>query len=161
MHTPTVIAASKLKSINLANDVVMAVTDILLAAILVFFLKRSESGVATTGLVIKNLIHYTIGTGAFTALLAFTGMVVRLALPNSTANQALYTILPHSYVNALLVTLNLRKIARKPWTPSDGVVELSAFRATGSVTVGNSDSSGVLAQSDKVLLNDTGLLASV
>ncbi|KAF8835282.1 hypothetical protein BDN67DRAFT_975497 [Paxillus ammoniavirescens] len=92
--------------------------------------------------------------------MAMIGFILAVADPTSTANQAIYAILPHMYSNAMLASLNLRQIATKPWR-SNNAVELSGFRANSERSQGTQVASTL--QSSKVLqisLNESDIHVS-
>ncbi|KIJ12424.1 hypothetical protein PAXINDRAFT_171239 [Paxillus involutus ATCC 200175] len=123
-----------------ANDIFLAVTDLLLAALMAYNLHRSkaisESRIRSTNKVMSTLIVYAIATGALTGAMAMIGFILAVADLSSTANQAIYAILPHMYSNAMLASLNLRQIATKPWSSNNAVELVSGFRANSDRSQG-------------------------
>jgi len=97
-----------------------------------------ENSVAKTNTVIRTLIAYAVGTGMLTGLLALVGLIVRLAAPNTTVNECMYSIIPQMYSNALLANLNLRRIATKLWEEKE-VVQLSDLRFTSGMQPSRTD----------------------
>ncbi|KIJ12416.1 hypothetical protein PAXINDRAFT_101234 [Paxillus involutus ATCC 200175] len=136
-----------------ANDIFLAVTDLLLAALMAYNLHRSkaisESRIRSTNKVMSTLIVYAIATGALTGAMAMIGFILAVADPSSTANQAIYAILPHMYSNAMLASLNLRQIATKPWRSNNAVELVSGFRANSDRSQGTQVASTL--QNSKVL----------
>ncbi|KAF9456358.1 hypothetical protein BDZ94DRAFT_1327036 [Collybia nuda] len=137
-------SVASLKNINLATDVMMIFTDLLLAGMLSYYLRREKSnGLAATNAVITNLMRYAIGTGAFTAALALIGLIFRQVRPDTAANGCLYLLLPHTYSNAMLITINARVMLRQVWT-KPSFVEMPEFRAAqGQYSGGTINNSGV------------------
>lgn len=117
IRSPSQFNTAALKRIELANDIFLAMTDGLLAGLMVFYLHRSRPSqtIAATDTVISRLINYAIASGAFTAMAAVLGFILRLAASQTAANQCLYAIIPYLYSNAMLASLNLRQIARRSW----------------------------------------------
>ncbi|KAH7886507.1 hypothetical protein F5I97DRAFT_1926764 [Phlebopus sp. FC_14] len=145
-----------------ANDIFLAVTDLLLAALMAYNLYQSKSAsgtrVRSTEKVISTLIAYSIATGALTGAIAMIGFILALADSTSTANQAMYAIIPHMYSNAMLASLNLRQIATKPWR-SGNAVELSAMRTNSDRSQSEATQTASTPQNSKILqlsLNDSG-----
>ncbi|KIJ09225.1 hypothetical protein PAXINDRAFT_172557 [Paxillus involutus ATCC 200175] len=136
-----------------ANDIFLAVTDLLLAALMAYNLHRSkaisETRIRSTNKVMSTLIVYAIATGALTGAMAMIGFILAVADPSSTANQAIYAILPHMYSNAMLASLNLRQIATKPWRSNNAVELVSGFRANSDRSQGTQVASTL--QNSKVL----------
>ncbi|KAH7886505.1 hypothetical protein F5I97DRAFT_998827 [Phlebopus sp. FC_14] len=128
-NSPTALSDTAERRVLHANDIFLMVTDILLAALMAYSLyqSKSASGVESTHKVISTLIAYSIATGALTGATAMIGFILVVADSASTANQAVYAIVPHMYSNAMLATLNLRQIITKPWR-SGNAVELSTMR---------------------------------
>ncbi|KAJ7223261.1 hypothetical protein GGX14DRAFT_657784 [Mycena pura] len=62
--------------------------------------------------VIKLLIFATVNTGLVTTLLSIAEMTTFLALPNATVYGGIAPILPKSYINSFLATLNAREFLR-------------------------------------------------
>ncbi|KAG1782229.1 hypothetical protein EV702DRAFT_1041921 [Suillus placidus] len=139
IRSPAQFNVAALKRVELVNDVFLVVTDGLLAGLMVFYLHRSRPSqtMAATETVISTLINYAIASGAFTATAAVLGFILRLAAPQTAANQCLYAIIPHIsiqrqltnlvYSNAMLASLNLRQVATRPWRSK--AIELSNPRA--------------------------------
>ncbi|KAJ6487649.1 hypothetical protein C8R45DRAFT_993945 [Mycena sanguinolenta] len=73
---------------------------------------RSRSGMKRSDHVIRLLIVATVNTGLITTLLSIAELTTVLALPNATVYGGIAFILPKSYINSFLATLNSREFLR-------------------------------------------------
>ncbi|KZP11698.1 hypothetical protein FIBSPDRAFT_962099 [Athelia psychrophila] len=83
--------------------------DLYVAFVLSYYLYTSRTGYTRTDTLIKNLIVYSINTGAITALNAFLGMLFYIIMPTNFIFIAFYLMLSKLYVNSYLATLNARE----------------------------------------------------
>ncbi|KAJ7223254.1 hypothetical protein GGX14DRAFT_427232 [Mycena pura] len=86
--------------------------DLIITIALSFSLWRSRSGMKRSNHVIKLLIFATVNTGLVTTLVSIAEMITFLALPNATIYGGIAFILPKSYINLFLATLNAREFLR-------------------------------------------------
>ncbi|KAF7361032.1 hypothetical protein MSAN_01133600 [Mycena sanguinolenta] len=86
------------------------VCDLLIAVVMVFLLitVRRGSNNKHTMMVINNLIVNTVETGAITAVLALTELILYVTSPNTYMHIAVEFVLGRLYCNVLLAALNGR-----------------------------------------------------
>ncbi|KAJ7641809.1 hypothetical protein FB45DRAFT_1000327 [Roridomyces roridus] len=85
-----------------------AVTDILIAGWMIYYLTRYDTGFRETQEIISRLIRLIIETGTMTALVALATLILYVALPNHVYYAATGGILPKLYSIATLTILNSR-----------------------------------------------------
>ncbi|KAJ7722187.1 hypothetical protein B0H16DRAFT_1600884 [Mycena metata] len=85
-----------------------ALSDIVIAACLTYYLSKSDTGLRRTHILIVRLIWIIIETGCLTALVALTTLILFFARPNSTYFLTPAFVLPILYANTILAVLNSR-----------------------------------------------------
>ncbi|KAJ7915399.1 hypothetical protein B0H13DRAFT_2270386 [Mycena leptocephala] len=96
-----------------------AAVDLLIAVILVWYLQRELTMFDRINSLVARLIQYTIATGLITSLLALGCLIAYVASPNSLIFLGMHFSLGRMYTNALLATLNSRKVLRAHLSPSN------------------------------------------
>jgi len=101
----------KFKSVVIIWLVLAPVTDFVISAALVWFLRRNRTGFAVTDDLVSRITRLTIQTGAITAVWSAVDLAIFLIFPN---NLHLILNLPLSklYGNCLMSSLN----ARREWS---------------------------------------------
>jgi len=89
-----------------------AASDVLIALLLCFYLRRGNSGFDKTNSIISHLVRYTVTTGLATSMLAVACLVAYFVRPNTFIFIALHFSLGRMYTNSLLATLNSRRTLR-------------------------------------------------
>ncbi|GAA5874973.1 hypothetical protein JCM16303_004965 [Sporobolomyces ruberrimus] len=84
-----------------------AAADVLITASLVYYLKKSKTGLLQTNSILNRLIEMTVSTNGITCSVAILDAVLFGSMNNS-AHVAPNLILPKLYYNSLLVSLNAR-----------------------------------------------------
>ncbi|KAF8311185.1 hypothetical protein DL93DRAFT_2083634 [Clavulina sp. PMI_390] len=110
----------RFKAIAIVWLTLSAITDILIAGVLVYQLSRRRNGIADTEDLISKLIRFTIQTGLVTSVCAITNLVVYLAL---------------LYTGACLSSLN----ARTQWvttTEHSGGAQFASAPRSGAIPAG-------------------------
>ncbi|VDB83270.1 unnamed protein product [Peniophora sp. CBMAI 1063] len=87
--------------------------DICITIALVFYLRKSRSGVKSTHDMVHFLVVFAINTGAITSLFALLDVIIHTALEDTLGYMAFYVCLSKLYVNSLLGTLNARSYLRQ------------------------------------------------
>ncbi|KAF7360799.1 hypothetical protein MVEN_00811900 [Mycena venus] len=90
-----------------------AVTDVLIAISLCYYLNHRRSGVKSTDTLVQKLIIYSINCGILCSLVAVLGLITFLTMPNNLINFAFNFVLGKVYSNSLLSTLNARSHLRE------------------------------------------------
>lgn len=98
-----------IKSITRSINVINAVADAAIASALVFLLRRSRTGFRRSERIIVRLIHYSVGTGTITGIIAIVCLIMNLVLPLTFYYILFYLMTSRLYMNSLLATLNARK----------------------------------------------------
>lgn len=93
--------------------VLAPVTDLFIAGLLVFFLRKSRTGFRKTDSMLNKLTILTVQTGAITALDAILGLLLFLSVPDFIHLLFIFT-LPSFYGVCLMSSLN----ARSAWSAS-------------------------------------------
>ncbi|TRM59937.1 hypothetical protein BD626DRAFT_550077 [Schizophyllum amplum] len=95
-----------LKDINVAINVISAVTDVLISISMILCLQQSKTGFKRSNDILNRLIVFTFNTGLPTSFAAIWSLIsVRRQWPSHIA---LLTVLVDQLTNCLLVTLNSR-----------------------------------------------------
>ncbi|KAJ7792809.1 hypothetical protein B0H14DRAFT_3498824 [Mycena olivaceomarginata] len=99
-----------------------AAVDLAIAAILCWYLARELTVFDRINNLVARLIQYTVATGLITSLLALGCLIavrlVRTSRPPTVSYfMAMHFSLGRMYTNALLATLNSRKVLRKQLAP--------------------------------------------
>ncbi|KAJ6467877.1 hypothetical protein C8R45DRAFT_1019325 [Mycena sanguinolenta] len=94
-----------------------AAADLSIAAILCWYLRRELTEFDRINSLVGRLIQYTVATGLVTSLLALGCLISYVAAPNGLIFMAMHFSLGRMYTNALLATLNSRKILRTQLRP--------------------------------------------
>ncbi|KAF7432827.1 hypothetical protein PC9H_004770 [Pleurotus ostreatus] len=112
MQLQTWLELSQLKGLSMAVNVLAAAGDALIAASLVFLLRRSRTGFKKSDTMISRLIVFTVNTGLFTSICAVMSLVSIIVWGNTLIYVAFYFSLGRLYSNSLLATLNARQEIR-------------------------------------------------
>ncbi|KZV69242.1 hypothetical protein PENSPDRAFT_652577 [Peniophora sp. CONT] len=87
--------------------------DICITLALVYYLRRSRTGVKSTHDLVHFLVIFAINTGAITSLFALLDVIIHATLEKTLGFMAFYVCLSKLYVNSLLGTLNARSYLRQ------------------------------------------------
>ncbi|KAJ7801535.1 hypothetical protein B0H13DRAFT_2389984 [Mycena leptocephala] len=122
-----------------------ALSDILIAIFMTYYLAMSDTGFRQTHVLISKLIRLTIETGSVTAVVALANLILFFAFPGHTYYTTPALLMPKFYANTILAVLNAR-------------IQIVGGRAT---YVSTSDFTEVLSNSSYVRQrlgqsNDTG-----
>ncbi|KAK7439844.1 hypothetical protein VKT23_017416 [Stygiomarasmius scandens] len=101
-----------LKALSIAVNALAAAGDVLLAASLIYLLRRSKTGFKRSDTMIGKLIFFTFNTGALTTLFAIASLVAIVAAPNTFIYIFFFFNIGRLYTNSFLATLNARQSIR-------------------------------------------------
>jgi len=101
-------------------------SDLTVAIILSWILRKSRTGFRRTDSLIKVLMMYVVNTGMIVAIDASLGMILYAVMPNNFIFLAFYLLLSKLYLNAYLATLNAREYLRQ----SDDALSLNVSYLT-------------------------------
>ncbi|KAJ7046049.1 hypothetical protein C8F04DRAFT_1322562 [Mycena alexandri] len=87
--------------------------DFAITLVLVFYLQQGKTQFDLTNFVLARVIHYSVATGLVTSVLAVACLITYLVLPHTFIFIAMHFSLGRLYTNALLATLNSRRILRR------------------------------------------------
>lgn len=95
-------------------------SDVIIALLMCYYLRKqnSNSTFARTHSIISLLIKYTVTTGLATSALAVACLITFFAVPESFVFIAMHLSLGRMYTNALLATLNSRRVLRGIYDPT-------------------------------------------
>ncbi|KAH8804260.1 hypothetical protein DL96DRAFT_637362 [Flagelloscypha sp. PMI_526] len=94
--------------LNIPAFTMTAVTDIINAISLVYYLQIRKSGHSTTNTIVNKLIFMSINNGLLPSLLAFGALVAVVTGPTTMVPYAMCFILTKTYTATLIVSLNAR-----------------------------------------------------
>ncbi|GBE87156.1 hypothetical protein SCP_1004030 [Sparassis crispa] len=104
--------------------------DCLVAGSLVFFLRSHRTGFNTTDSFLNELMLWSVNNGLLTSIVSVSVIILFIAL-HDLVYFAVYIILSKLYINALLATLNYRKVIRGRGV-NDDETDISGWRASGN-----------------------------
>jgi len=102
-----------LKDLDVALNIITAVTDLAIAAVLTYLLHRSRTGFRRSDSVITKLIVFTVNTGLLTSINAMCSFISYVANPTSFIYICFFFVMGRLYANSLLATLNARNNIRE------------------------------------------------
>ncbi|KIJ32227.1 hypothetical protein M422DRAFT_266039 [Sphaerobolus stellatus SS14] len=97
------------------------VSDLLIALILCYYLRRGNSDFTKTNSVISHIVRYTVTTGLSTTLFALGCLIAFLASPRSLIIVSMHFSLGRMYTNSVVATLNARHHLRSMMNNGPGV----------------------------------------
>jgi len=99
-------------------------TDVLITALLLFFLQRSKTGFKHTDSIIERLIRISVETAAIGLFVCIIDVVVFTTKTNTNLHFLFALPQPRIYTNTLMMTLNSRKSLREEMASNN--VQLSS-----------------------------------
>ncbi|KAF9031922.1 hypothetical protein BJ165DRAFT_1616462 [Panaeolus papilionaceus] len=113
-----------------------ALSDMLIALVTCYYLRRNSTSFPKTQSVISRAIQLVIGSGLATGFIAIGSAIAFFVRPNALHFVAVHLQLGRTYTNALLATLNARKDMRDMLSESHksrNATHRSTLRAVGRV----------------------------
>ncbi|KIK48436.1 hypothetical protein CY34DRAFT_798258 [Suillus luteus UH-Slu-Lm8-n1] len=89
-----------------------AFVDIMITAIMCYFLRKNRTMVISTIRIIDTLTLWTIRNGSMTSAAAIASLICWLAMPDNRTFLGLHFVIAKLYANSLLATLNARQHIR-------------------------------------------------
>lgn len=89
------------------------VFDAIVTTALATSLYRAKSGIRKSNHVINMIIAWTVNTNLITTLLSLAQLITFLAFPHTTIYGGIVLVLPKSYINSFLATLNSREFFQR------------------------------------------------
>ncbi|PPQ69249.1 hypothetical protein CVT26_003661 [Gymnopilus dilepis] len=108
LQTPFVTAFGERKGEIIAVFTSGAAADVLIAALLCYYLRRDSSAFEATRSLVGKIVRYTVATGLATSALAIAAIIAYFAQPQGFYFIAIHLCIGRMYTNALLATLNAR-----------------------------------------------------
>lgn len=93
--------------------VIAVVNDISIAALLSYYLHSSRTGIRSTNTLINKLITYAVANGTLTSITGVVCLVFAFIHQNNMIYISIMQVLGNLYSNALLATLNSRRVQGK------------------------------------------------
>ncbi|KAK0184248.1 hypothetical protein F5146DRAFT_1171415 [Armillaria mellea] len=117
-----------MRGLLMTVNVVGAVSDVLIAASLFYFLHRSRTGFKKSDTMISKLILFSISMGLMTSICAVASLISILIWGKTLIYIAFYFSLGRLYSNTVPATLNARKSIREAGDTSDLTLSLNTFK---------------------------------
>jgi len=111
-HVKTFTNLPSVLTLGQGVNAMTAITDITIAAVLIFILYRSKTGFAKCDSIINQLILYSLNTGSLTSVCAFFSLLVASVFPQTLIFVTFFIPCSRLYINSLLATLNARRKLR-------------------------------------------------
>jgi len=112
--------ADRLKLIASLSLGIGALTDIVIAAALAFFLRKLRTGYSQANSLVNQLTIYAVNTGALTSAVSLCTLVLYDINPESLEFLAVYFVLSKLYAMSLICAFNTRKVIRGRGTDRQG-----------------------------------------
>ncbi|KAH8113585.1 hypothetical protein DFH11DRAFT_1727587 [Phellopilus nigrolimitatus] len=127
-------------------NVITAVTDATIAAVLVYLLRSSRAGFKKSETIFNKLMAYAINTGLITGVCAIASLITGFALSTTFIYVLFYLMLSRLYMNSMLAALNSRHNLRGGLTdnsePGSGGISLSNIRDRSDFNTNRDDAGG-------------------
>ncbi|CAL1703731.1 unnamed protein product [Somion occarium] len=112
--------------VEVANGLSASV-DGIIAASMIFFLRRSQTGFKRTDGVLRWLMAYSVNTGAIMMIVSISIAITYSKVQGSLVFAGLVTIVSKLYANSFLGTLNARDIVRNKHQASSTTFDSTGF----------------------------------
>ncbi|KAF7324562.1 ANK-REP-REGION domain-containing protein [Mycena kentingensis (nom. inval.)] len=112
---------------------IAAITDLVIALSLVYYLRRGMADFKSTNFVVTRIIRYAVATGLLSSVVAIFSLIANLALPKTRIFMAGHFSLGRMYTNALLANFNSRATLRSALNPSQAL-DINVSVTTGTTT---------------------------
>ncbi|KAJ3994338.1 hypothetical protein F5050DRAFT_528569 [Lentinula boryana] len=146
----------KFKNIFVANIIVSATTDIIIAAARYYYIRKIKlQGFSPTQEILDGIMVFTINDGVVTCVIAIASVACLVALPESSLFISLYVTNSKFYSNSVLATLNLRNWYRHRYV-SNPPLGLSISMMPATANDGNQGRAHKRSHSTSVLPNFGG-----
>ncbi|EIN08236.1 hypothetical protein PUNSTDRAFT_134627 [Punctularia strigosozonata HHB-11173 SS5] len=98
----------KIKALSLAINYMAAITDVIIAASMVYLLQGAKSGFKRTDTTVNKIMVFVINTGLLTSICALMSLISTLAWPKAYIYICFFFIIGRLYSNSLMAALNAR-----------------------------------------------------
>ncbi|KJA20882.1 hypothetical protein HYPSUDRAFT_769358 [Hypholoma sublateritium FD-334 SS-4] len=127
-----------------------AVTDIIIAGTLSYYLNQARTGIKQTDKMIDGLMMYTINNGILTSLFSIVSLILVFTFPNDLYSLAVSQVIGKLYSNSLMATFNSRKSHTESAPPS---LEVSSYALSNFGASSNPAMRGASAGSAGVIVH--------
>ncbi|KAK0490744.1 hypothetical protein IW261DRAFT_1555921 [Armillaria novae-zelandiae] len=93
------------------------VCDTIITASMVYYLRKSESGIPSSNKVLRILMHYIVNTGALTTAMAIATVIGWAVTPDELIDITFYVVMVRLYPCSFLAILNSRSYLRDVMRP--------------------------------------------
>ncbi|KAM5534984.1 hypothetical protein V8D89_011357 [Ganoderma adspersum] len=109
-------------------------TDVVIAFSLCFFLRNLRTGHRQDDSMVNSLILYALSTGAVTAAISLTTLILYNFMPDNFIFMACYFVLSKMYAISFLAALNTRRVSRGRGTDAQETATVPTFLMVGKLT---------------------------
>jgi len=134
-----------------------AACDVLIAASMIYYLKKRDTGIKQTQVLLAKIIRLTIETGTLTAALAIVSLILTFLPGGPTYYQTSVSVLGKVYTNSMLVAFNSRMKIGGSSNSTSTLTEVHELptvshgtRKHGDVELGRMRTGGVLVTREEV-----------
>ncbi|SJL01716.1 uncharacterized protein ARMOST_05039 [Armillaria ostoyae] len=114
------------------------VCDTIITASMVYYLRKSESGIPSSNKVLRILMHYMVNTGALTTAMAIATVIGWAVTPDELIDITFYVVMVRLYPCSFLAILNSRSYLRDVMRPGTAeTVHLSQLTSVHRDSTGN------------------------
>ncbi|KAI1790157.1 hypothetical protein LXA43DRAFT_1062311 [Ganoderma leucocontextum] len=128
---------STMKTVGMLSLGIGVATDASIAFSLCFFLRNLRTGHRQDDSMVNSLILYALSTGAVTAAISLTTLILRSQynfMPDNFIFMALYFVLSKMYAVSFLAALNTRRVSRGRGTDAQETATVPTFLMVGKLT---------------------------
>lgn len=133
LETGSVLQLLDLRTLFYTTFVLVAASDSVITAILIFLLWKRRSGLQKTYSLINKLMVYIVTTGLLTSIFALA-VVITFATVSGFTFVGIFTVLSKLYSNSCLATLNNRRYLQESTLPHHHHTHSSRSTRPGDVT---------------------------
>lgn len=125
---------STMKPVGMLSLGIGVATDAVIAFSLCFFLRNLRTGHRQDDSMVNSLILYALSTGAVTAAISLTTLILYNFMPNNFIFMACYFVLSKMYAISFLAALNTRRVSRGRGTDAEETATVPTFLMVGKLT---------------------------
>ncbi|OCB87159.1 hypothetical protein A7U60_g5673 [Sanghuangporus baumii] len=103
---------TEIYALNRSINVINAVTDVALAAALIYLLQQSRTGFKRSNHIINRLIFFSLNTGLLTSIDAIVTLIMNTVYGSTFLYILFFLNISRLYTNSFMATLNSRKAFR-------------------------------------------------
>ncbi|PIL22636.1 hypothetical protein GSI_15327 [Ganoderma sinense ZZ0214-1] len=123
-----------MKPVGMLSLGIGVATDVVIAFSLCFFLRNLRTGHRQDDSMVNSLILYALSTGAVTAAISLTTLILYNFMPDNFIFMACYFVLSKMYAISFLAALNTRRVSRGRGTDAQDTATVPTFLMVGKFT---------------------------